>query len=287
MYSKVFSALVCIVFICSFAMSDQLHNKERGKAKRHFEQARELEAVNDPQAEQEYKLAIKARRRYYPEAQLRLCLYLGRELRFSEAVSILEEYIKQTPRTDHSSHYEQLKDLQRAANLLKQIDSSNSPSLSDLLDFASIVSRYGRNKLRDAIPYAERAVSLYPTSSEAHVILGRLLIGSQQQARRFEILKRAILLDPKNPAAHHQLGWYYIERLNGEEACKEFREALELSSGELADSWQGLGHALVLQGKKKEAIEAFYKYLKSGQVPKHFQEVIEQKIKDLEKKSRH
>lgn len=274
--------LALVAVLLSFPLPNQAQSKRQDRAKLHFDRARDFEVFNDPQAEMEYRLAIEARNGRYPEALLNLAFYLESQLRFSEAVLVFGDYIEQTPKEDHTAHRERLKDLQKASILQARIKNTATPDLPDLLEFASLVNRYGRDHIKQAIPYAEKAVSLYPTSSEAHILLGRLLIGSQYQSRRFEVLKRAVELDPANPKAHHQLGWYYIERLQGEKASEEFRKSLEFSNGSLTDAWQGLGWALSMEGRKKEAIEAFRNYLRAGDVPKQYRTEIEQQIKKLE-----
>lgn len=277
----------CLLFalisaILSFPLPIQAQSQRQDRAKLHFDRARELEVFNDPQAEKEYKLAIEARNGRYSKALLNLGFYLETQLRFSEAALALRDYIKQTPKQDHTGHRERLKDLERAAVLQERIKNTDPPDLSYLLEFASLVNRYGRDHMKQAVPYAEKAVALYPESSEAHLLLGRLLIGSQHQTRRFEVLKKAIELDPTNPRAHHQLGWYFIERLQGKEASEEFRKTLNFSNGSLTDAWQGLGWALSMQGQRKEAIEAFRSYLRESDASDQYRVKIIEQIKKLE-----
>lgn len=277
--------VLLLLTFSELALSSVPQGKKAREAKQHLDRARELTLSNDPRAEQEYRLAIEARGGHYPEALQELRFYFQRQLRFSEAAATLEDYIGQTPREDHTDELEELRNLQRAARLQKDINDSEKPALTDLIEFASLVARHG--KLRDSVPYAERAVSLYPKSSEAHILLARSLIGTGQQERRYELLLKAIEIDPSNPKAHHQLGWYYIEMLRGQESIDEFRKALELSNEQLTDAWQGLGWALSQLGQKKEAVEAFRNYLRSGDVPKQYRIKINQQIKKLESSSRY
>jgi tetratricopeptide (TPR) repeat protein len=281
---KCWLLLVLLAGLLSFVLENQAQTKPQDKGKLHFDRARDAELLNDPQAEKEYRLAIEARNDLYPDAFLHLSFYLAGQLRFSEAVVVFREYIRQTPNEDHTGHPEKLKDLQRGAILQEHIEKTDRPELSDLLDLASLVLRYGRYGPKQSVPYAEKATELYPTSSEAHLLLARSLVGSAHQTRRLQLLKKAVELDPSNPRAHNQFGWYYLERVRGLEAAEEFRKALELSNEALTDSWQGLGHALVLQGKNKEAIGAFNRYLESGDVPKSYERVLREEIKRLQTK---
>lgn len=275
--------LVILLVACALPTSGVAQAPREGRAKRHFDRARDLDSLNDAKAEQEYKAAIKARGGHYPEASLQLSFYLGRKGRFSEAAELLQNYIYETPKSNHHADAEEIAELRRTAELQERIQKSEKPDLKDLLDFASLVVRYQR--VKDGVPSAERAVDLYPDSSEAHVVLARLLIGSGQEQRRYELLRRAIELDPKSARAHHQLGWYHIETLRSKEAVDEFRNALELSNAQLSDAWQGLGWALSGLGQNKEAINAFRNYLHSGDVPEQYRIKVKQQIEKLEGKA--
>jgi tetratricopeptide (TPR) repeat protein len=200
---------IALLILGQTASASNQRSGQYRAAKRHFERAMELDSFNDPRAEQEYRLAIKVRGGAYPDALQQLSFYLQRRLRFSEAAKALEEYISQTPQADHANDLKDLNDLQRAISLQKRINDSEKPALAGLTEFASLVSSYG--KLKDGVAYAEKALSLYPTSSEAHMLLARLLIGPGQQERRYELLRKAVELDSNNPKTHHQLGWFYIE----------------------------------------------------------------------------
>lgn len=278
------SSAILLLVISNLALAGGPQVSQGGQAEQHLRRARALESSNDPDAEREYRLAIGARGGRYPRAVRELSWYLQRRLRFSEAASLLEDYISQTPDRDHADDFNELKDLKRAAALQAQIADSEKPVLSDLVEYVNLVSVYGGNKFKDARAYAEKAVSLYPTSSEAYVSLAITMIGSES-ARRFEVLRKAIELKPDNPEAHRWLGWEYNAGGRLGEAAAAYRKALEVSGGKLVEAWRGLGEVLVSQGKYKEALEAFRNYLKSGRAPRHGEKVIQQKIKELEKVS--
>lgn len=276
-------ALIILLLPCSiFAQQSE---RKFHEAKRHLERAKKFELLNDPGAETEYNLAVETCEACVLEGWLDLSLYLASHLRFSEAATALGQYIKRATEEDQNDSRQTLIELRRASSLQVSISRAVKPEISELLEFTSLVSRYGRNKLRDALPYAEKAVTLYPTSSDAHVILARMLIGSRQQTRRLELLEKAIELDPDNPSAHHQLGWYYIESFHGQDAAGEFRKALDTSQGKLTEAWQGLGWALSNLGQNKEALAAFRNYLQSGEISQQYKNTIEQQIKKLEKNS--
>lgn len=281
--SRYWLSLIVLIIINPMGLAFEPQVKQHSQARRHLNNARELDSSNDPRAEQEYILAIEARSGNYPQALEEFASYLQRRQRFAEAAEVLKEYINQTPQVDHADDIDNLRDLERAATLEKRINASDKPDLSELIEFASLVARYGKPK--EGIPFVEMALDLYPTSSEAQLLLARLLIGSGQQQRRLDLLQKALELDPDNPKTHHQLGWYYIEMLRSQEAADEFRKALKFSNGQLADAWQGLGWALSQLGQKKEALEAFRNYLHAGDVSRQYRLKIKQQIKKLERGS--
>lgn len=251
------------------------------EAKRHLERAMELESTDDSRAEREYRLAIKARAGRYPEAQRKLSAFLTTQLRFEEATEVLKEYISQAFREDHSSDLELLSELERAETLQKRINGQKKPSLDDLLEFAVLVMKHARPE--DGRPYAERALKLYPDSSKSNLLLARLL-RPEESTQQLNLIRRAIELDPSDPEAHSQLGWFYfLPGRNTKGAIGEFRKALDLSNGQYADAWQGLGHVLVLVGSRKEAIEAYRNYLRTRKTPSPYDDVIKRKIEMLEK----
>lgn len=272
--------LLVLGIACAFPISGVAQDQKDSRAKKHFDQARELDSLNDGRAEQEYRAAIKARGGSYPEAALQLSFYLQRKGRFSEAAELLQNYINETPKSDHHPDLEEVAELRKAAQLQERIQKPGKPDVKDLLDLASLVARYQR--IKDGLPYAERALNLYPDSSAAHIVVARLLVGSGQEQRRYELLRNAIELDPGSARAHHQLGWYYIEVVRSKEAADEFRKALELSDSQLGDAWQGLGWALSGLGQNKEAIDAFRNYLHSGDAPEQYRIKVEQQIEKLE-----
>jgi Tetratricopeptide repeat len=254
-------------------------NNDRAAA--HLERAAQLAAHRDAKAEQEYRLAIHYRGGNFPEAWLDLSQFLKQHLRFSEAATALQNYLAQTDQKDLADDFEELAVLQRAANLKERIDKSKKATLGDYLELTTIVARYGENK--DALPYAEKAVSSYPESSEALVAVARYL-PPDQKARKSSVLQRAIELAPGNATAHALLGWdYFLVRGNAKEAAKQFNKALELTAGQYADAWEGLGRALIVQGEREAAAAAFRNYLRVRKTPSQYDGYIKQEIERLER----
>lgn len=167
-------------------------------AKQHFDRAVELQILNDPRAEQEYRLAIKARRGHYPEALEKLALLLRGELRFSEAAALFKEYISQTPLEDHSEYLKEVSDLNRASILELTIRVGAKQRLEDFLEFCNFLVGYGN--IESAGLYAQKAVSLYPDSAKAHLLLARFL--PDQTDRQHSELEIAVKLDPGDPEVH-------------------------------------------------------------------------------------
>ena len=265
----------CLVTYAQTAAGDE--------AQQHFDRGESLEAGGDPGAEQEYRAAIKCRKDFYPEAWKKLAQFYRSQLRFHEAAAALQQYVAQTPQDNHSNDYENLAELKRMLVLEKRVNGSAVPSLNNLLEFIRFVTAYSKHER--AIPYAEKALELYPGSGKAHLVLSRLL-PTEQKERQFVLIIKAVELDPDDPEAHAALGSYYFWRGQGQtsEAIREFRKALEVSDGQYAYAWEGLGRALAFSGEKKEAIEAFRTYLRVRKTPSQYDNAIRREIERLGKR---
>lgn len=274
--------LIIIIFIPLSSGIAQC--KQPQDAKKHLDQAIEFDSFKNPLAEQEYRKAIEVCGGKYSDALLQLSGYLQRKSRFRESASTLQEYIRQTPKEAHQDDFEELRELQEAATIQSRINTLERPGLTDLIRFYNLISRYSENHLQDAIPYAEKAVALYPTSSGALLLLARALESSKQKDRIFNLIQKAVELTPNNLEAHYEMGRYYLwhsklERLD--DSVNEFRRALDLSDGKAIEAWQGLGRALAFQEKPKEAIAALRNYLRLKK-PSQYDNEIRQLIRTLE-----
>jgi tetratricopeptide (TPR) repeat protein len=262
---------------------DDSADKRVQVAKGHLQRAREYASFNDPRAENEYKLAIKTCGSCKPEAYQEFSLYLQHHLRFSEAATALNRYIIQTPGKNHTDDLADLAKLTQAAKLQRRIENSKKPTLEEIADFVFIVWGYGGQD--DAIPYSEKALSLYPQSAKAHFVLGKLLSNRQKQ-RALELLQKAVELEPYNPEAHSELGWYYLWSTGENKRAEfEFREALRFSNNKDETAWQGLGHVFARMGRNEEAVEAFRNYLRVRKVPTQYDSEIQHLIEKLERVS--
>jgi tetratricopeptide (TPR) repeat protein len=275
-------AILLVLFAVSFCKELQI--AKRDDMQQHLDRARALEVVNDPGAEQEFRLALETSGGRDPKVLRVFYQYLARHLRFNEAAVMVQQYLDQISDKNEDNMHE-LEDLRRASTLQSNINSSEKPELKDLVEYVNLVSIYGANQFRDARPYAQKAVILYPTSGESYVALAITLIGDDS-TKRHELLNKAIKLNPDNAEAHYWLGLEYGSRGHWKEACVQYTEALNTSNGQLAKAWRGLGDALTMQRDYEGALEAFRNYLRIGEVRIRERKEIEQKIKELERASR-
>jgi tetratricopeptide (TPR) repeat protein len=276
---------ILLILLGPAALASGRQNARERKAKGHYNRALNLDSSGDTDgAEAEYKLAITANGGAYPRASLQMSFLQRSQNRFNEAADSFEAYVTQTPRRDHTEDLDELKDLRRANALQERVARTDKPNLEDLLELASLVCRYAR--FRDGAPLAERALSLYPASVEARVVLGRLLTGAGQVERQGLILREATQMEPANAEAHNQLGWYYIGMFRDQDAADEFRKTLAASNGRLVGAWQGLGWALSALGELQEAIGAFHTYLRVGNVREEYKPVIYRQLEKLKSAAR-
>lgn len=179
--------------------SGAISSNQVDDARKHLARARDMDSTGDPRAEQEYRLAIQAGEN--PEAIQALAVYLERELRFSESARLLREYIRRTPSEDHTDDLRDITTLIQAAKIRSRVETSATPSLSDILKFVAIADGYGG--VERATSYAKRAVQLYPRSADALVALAKLTTTKDE---KFSLLNRALALEPNNAKVHSELG---------------------------------------------------------------------------------
>jgi tetratricopeptide (TPR) repeat protein len=249
-----------------------------------FEKARSLDTSGDPRAEEEYRRAIAARKGVYPEAWKWLSSYLAKRLRFAEAEQALRTAVKQTQENVWEGDRQQVKQFKRAAELKSRSDEGGSLSAAESVELVKVIDQYGKREA--ALPYAEKAVADYPNSAKALTTLAALLTWDlQQRQRAIILLNQAVSLEPANPDVYLARGSGYYRCLgDGIQAETDFRRAMELSKepSTVAGAWYGLGDALAKQGRWKEAISAYQKFLKlRPKTAAHHDGAVRKSIADL------
>ncbi|MGB7922487.1 MAG: tetratricopeptide repeat protein [Pyrinomonadaceae bacterium] len=85
------------------------------------------------------------------------------------------------------------------------------------------------------ISHLEKAISVYPSFLEAHLMLGTAYMDAHQLAKAEATLRQAMALDPKKPEAYFALGEVYRKQKKFAEAEKALHEGLKIQER----SWQG------------------------------------------------
>jgi Tfp pilus assembly protein PilF len=98
------------------------------------------------------------------------------------------------------------------------------------------------------------------SESEGRYKEGASFLETDQQ-RAFVAFQKAIDLNPDNFEAHYALGSIYFKRKQLAEAEREFRVATELHPDD-GEALNYLGRTLMLQGRRREAIEVLRKTTK-------------------------
>lgn len=220
----------------------------------------------DERAKQEFDLA-RSNAIACPKVFLVLAEDQSRELHFREAADLLEDYLRLTPRENHARDRKDLRNWRRASLLKDRVDRSARPSLTDLVELVFLIDGYGDRKGIDAVPYAEKALQLYPNAPEAILSFVDLtMAGIQTPAeidRIRQLLDRAVTLAPANAKAHSMRGHFDLWWLNQPVSAEmDFRRALKLSRNLDTLAWKGLGNIYMKSGRKQQAISAFRTYLR-------------------------
>lgn len=235
---------------------------------------------NDNSEEEKFRQAIDTLNGKCPDALLKLSIILSEKLRFSEAIPYLEQYIKRTPRREHENYLSDLKELRRIAALKSKVDSQTEPSLEDLLELIPKIDGYGR--LSDAIPYAEKAVRLYPQSANALLKLSQLL-GSTDNERALALIRNAIALEPDSPDLYYTEGYTLSLARRYKEAEESYLKAIRVSSGKHRFSWYELGFIYLGQKRKKDALNTYRKYLQLNRSNDEYRYEVEGIVRRLER----
>lgn len=268
------------VALVALALTSVAAQSITDQAKERFDRATLYGAAKDSRAEAEYRHAIALRNGVYPEAWQGLAGNLARSLRFKEATTAWRKYLRQKNGKVLTGEIEQLNRLNRGASLKYRLERTQLLTLNEILELVRLVEAFASSE--EAVPYAERAVELYPESGQALVILGQM-IKTDQKERALELLDRAIEFEPNNATFHVARGQYFFW-IRGEPLLSEadFRKAIKLSRGANASAWAGLGDSLARQGRRDEAIAAYQQYLSVRPVTStHYDHEIKKSIEML------
>jgi tetratricopeptide (TPR) repeat protein len=102
--------------------------------------------------------------------------------------------------------------------------------------------------------------------------LGALYIHEKQYNDAERVLKKAVVLEPQNPAIHNNLGVVYVEKKEHNKAIRKYEKAIELKS-DFADAYFNLGIVYRLNGKLNK-VEDFFE--KAIELNPSFKEKIEE-----------
>jgi tetratricopeptide (TPR) repeat protein len=276
---------VIFVLLGSGEISGQSRNaknlKTTSDCDRALESAEIYEITNNPQAEAAFRSIAATSGNKCPRVFLELSENLTRNLKFREAAEMMRAYVRRVPAKARGYDENDVRKLQNAAELQERVIKAPKPRLRDLLELTHQIRGFGR-KHDFAIPYAEKAVALYPDSVAALLMLIDVLPRTQNQKDKVEqLLNQAAALEPNNAKIYSMRGWWNFRTFrNLDDAEKDFRRALSLSNGTNLAAWQGLGYLFMERGQKHDAILAFRKYQGLRPVP---DSEITQMLKNLER----
>ncbi len=106
--------------------------------------------------------------------------------------------------------------------------------------------------IENALVQLKKAVSLNPSSSKAHNLLGIAYFQHKDYKLAEEEFKKAVNLDPSYAHAYNNLGGVYFMQQKFNEAEQMYKKALSLSS-ELISANYSLGTLLIALGKTEES----------------------------------
>ena len=145
--------------------------------------------------------------------------------------------------------------LEQAIELLEKARKINSTSLECRMFLGMALADLDR--LTESLPHLEAAIKKFPQQTEMWKNLAKCRQNSGNLSGAREALKKAVQLEPNNPASHEMLGEITAELDGFQQAESHFRKALELDPN-MAITWSNLGLSLLEQsGYVSEGMECF------------------------------
>jgi protein O-GlcNAc transferase len=91
---------------------------------------------------------------------------------------------------------------------------------------------YRLNRLDEAQPFLEEAITRNPRSAEGLCLLAKMYITQERQADALPLLTRSITVDPSYPEPHYLLSRVYVKEGRNSEAQRELKAFEELKKSE-------------------------------------------------------
>jgi TolB-like protein/Tfp pilus assembly protein PilF len=118
-----------------------------------------------------------------------------------------------------------------------------------------------RESIKKSFNFAQKALSLDESDSDAHGVLGQVYERMRQHEKAIAAGKRAIELNPNSALAHHWLGWTLIYAGRPDEAIEYFNKAIRLDPFPPHYFHEGMGFAYLIKGNYEKAITELKKAL--------------------------
>lgn len=144
---------------------------------------------------------------------------------------------------------------------LEQKDFKEKPEDFICFEIARELTNAGKNK--QAIPYLEKAIKINEDIRYLF-LLGSLHLVEENYEIAERLLKKALILNPRNASIHNNLGILYAEQKNLHKAVKKFEKAIKLNK-RFADAYFNLGTVYYELGKTDNANELFKKAIELNQ----------------------
>ena len=131
----------------------------------------------------------------------------------------------------------------------------SNPKQADVLNLLGVI-RAQCGDYPGAVDFIRRAISINPKNPASYYNRGLALLELDNSAKALEDFKKAIALNPIYAQAHNGQGNAYSDLHQNSAAIQSFKEAVRINPG-YADAWNNLGNALSASKNTAEAIECY------------------------------
>ncbi len=164
------------------------------------------------------------------------CLLLD-QLRFKEAISLLEAALEHKP--DFALAYNNLGLAYRHLNEPEKEEMQYRQALVHDPQLAEAYCNLGlllqnQHRNAEALPVLQEAVRLKPDFVEGHRALGSVYKELNRLSEALEALEKALALKPDDPSTYTVLAGVYLQQCRHEEAIKAYRRSAKLAPGVIA-----------------------------------------------------
>jgi tetratricopeptide (TPR) repeat protein len=216
-----------------------------------------------PEAAAQYQAVLLADP-HFPSGTIDLSRVLAAQQKFDDAVTVLQEAMKQSPAAEESISlgaalgvtYAESGNFPKATETLRQLISDHPESAAAHLALGTVLAQQGESASGDATAEFREAVRLDPDTAPASLALGGALLEQKNYSGALTVLRESIDRQPNDAQAYHLEGRIYEGLDQWDKAGEALLKAARLQPGDY-EIRKDLALVLVHAGRTDDGIHEF------------------------------